>query len=250
MLLNVNTNVDSVIESSFALMKFMEVLMNVYLPYSYNCWRKWMYILRKWTVKGVKRAGTSLSKIFKSLQENDDEVRAANTSLSRTLVNCLSIASTDIITRWNALLSFMQKKKEPSPRHLVATVSTDCPLVLVLRLRISNEPCQLSWKVFTRWSAGWRTSLSMVGIKWNMMYVSGSVLFCLQEASLTLNVQKCEFSQGKIKSLGHSVDAQGVHADPEKTRATAQFPVPSITTELQRWARLTSWESSFQDWLA
>ena len=43
----------SVIESSFALMKFLEVLMNVYLPYSFNCWRKWMYILRKWTAKGV-----------------------------------------------------------------------------------------------------------------------------------------------------------------------------------------------------
>ena len=33
MLLNVNTHANSVIESSFALMKFMEVLMNVYLPY-------------------------------------------------------------------------------------------------------------------------------------------------------------------------------------------------------------------------
>ena len=32
MLLNAN----HVIESSFALMKFMEVLMNVYLPYSFN----------------------------------------------------------------------------------------------------------------------------------------------------------------------------------------------------------------------
>ena len=38
--LKVNTYADSVIESSFALMKFMEVLMNVYLPYSFNCRRK------------------------------------------------------------------------------------------------------------------------------------------------------------------------------------------------------------------
>ena len=35
MLLNVNTHANSVIESSFR--KFMEVLMNVYLPYSFNC---------------------------------------------------------------------------------------------------------------------------------------------------------------------------------------------------------------------
>ena len=37
MLLNVNTYANSVIESSFALTKFMEVLMNVYFPYSFNC---------------------------------------------------------------------------------------------------------------------------------------------------------------------------------------------------------------------
>ena len=33
----------------------MEVLMNLYLPYSFICWRKWMSILRKWTEKGVLR---------------------------------------------------------------------------------------------------------------------------------------------------------------------------------------------------
>ena len=53
MLLNGNTYVNSIIESSFTVMKFTEVLMKVYLPYSFNCWRKWMYILRKWTAKGV-----------------------------------------------------------------------------------------------------------------------------------------------------------------------------------------------------
>ena len=53
MQLNVNTYANSVIESSFTLMKFMELLMNVYLRYSFNGWRKWLYILRKWTAKGV-----------------------------------------------------------------------------------------------------------------------------------------------------------------------------------------------------
>ena len=37
MQLNVNTYANSVIESSFTLMKFKEVLMNVYLRYSFNC---------------------------------------------------------------------------------------------------------------------------------------------------------------------------------------------------------------------
>ena len=53
MQLNVNTYANSVTESSFTLMKFMEVLMNVYWRYSFNRWLKWLYILRKWTAKGV-----------------------------------------------------------------------------------------------------------------------------------------------------------------------------------------------------
>ena len=54
MLLYVNTYSNSVIESSLASVKFMQVIMNVNLPYRFNCWCKWMYILRKWTAKGVK----------------------------------------------------------------------------------------------------------------------------------------------------------------------------------------------------
>ena len=55
----VNIYRNSVVESSFALMKFTEVLMNVYLPFSFDCWRKWMYILRKWTTKVVLPLGWS-----------------------------------------------------------------------------------------------------------------------------------------------------------------------------------------------
>ena len=62
----------------------------------------------------------------------------------------------------------------------------------------------------------------------------GAVLFRLQEAGLTLNVRGCEFSQERIRFLEHIVDAQGVHADPDKSKAIAQFPVPSKPTKLQR----------------
>jgi len=46
MLLNVNTYANSIIESLLVLMKFMEVLLNIYLLYTFNCWRKWMYSKR------------------------------------------------------------------------------------------------------------------------------------------------------------------------------------------------------------
>ena len=61
-----------------------------------------------------------------------------------------------------------------------------------------------------------------------------AVLLRIQRAGLTLNIQKCEFSQGRLKFLGHIFDAQAVHADPEKTSAIAYFPTPTNVTELQR----------------
>ena len=71
--------------------------------------------------------------------------------------------------------------------------------------------------------AGWTISLFME-----------ETIFSLQRAGLTLNIQKCEFSQGRLKFLRQIVNAQGVHAVPEKTRAIGDFPVPTTVTELQR----------------
>ena len=70
MLLNVNIHVNSVIESWSALMKFMEVLMNVCLPYSFNCWRKWMHILGKCTAIGVFFQIVGCWRFFSSYRPN------------------------------------------------------------------------------------------------------------------------------------------------------------------------------------
>ena len=77
-----------------------------------------------------------------------------------------------------------------------------------------------------------------------------AVLFRLQRAGLTLNIQKCEFSQGRLKFLGHIVDAQGVHADPEKTHAIGHFPTPTTVTELQRFMGMVNQLGKFVPGLA
>ena len=41
-------------------------------------------------------------------------------------------------------------------------------------------------------------------------------LRCLQESNLTLNVEKCKFSQKSIHFLGRIIDDKGVHPDPDK----------------------------------
>ena len=60
-----------------------------------------------------------------------------------------------------------------------------------------------------------------------------AVLHRLQEAGLTLN-DKCEFSKPSIRFLAHIIDGSGLHADPLKTSAIAQFPEPLDISGLQR----------------
>lgn len=45
---------------------------------------------------------------------------------------------------------------------------------------------------------------------------------------------KCEFSKSSITFLTHIIDGSGLHDDPLKTSAIAQFPEPSDVTGLQR----------------
>ena len=59
------------------------------------------------------------------------------------------------------------------------------------------------------------------------------VLQRLKEAGLTLN-DKCEFSKGEVKFLGHIVSAQGIAIDPSKVEAIASFPAPEGVPELRR----------------
>ena len=65
----------------------------------------------------------------------------------------------------------------------------------------------------------------------------------LREAAVTLN-KNCEFSKTSIKFLGHTIDAKGIHVDPDKVKAIhvdpdkvkaiRKFPAPTNITELQR----------------
>ena len=57
-------------------------------------------------------------------------------------------------------------------------------------------------------------------------------------------------SQGRLKFLGHIVDAQGVHADPEKTHAKGHFPTLTPVTELQRFMGMVNQLGQFVPGLA
>lgn len=59
------------------------------------------------------------------------------------------------------------------------------------------------------------------------------VLNRLKDYGLKLSPEKCHFFKTSVKYLGHVVDAQGVHTDPEKIAALTSWPRPSNMKELK-----------------
>lgn len=59
------------------------------------------------------------------------------------------------------------------------------------------------------------------------------VLQRLRDYGLKLSPEKCHFFQTSVKYLGHVVDAQGVHTDPDKVSALKDWPRPLTRKELK-----------------
>lgn len=60
------------------------------------------------------------------------------------------------------------------------------------------------------------------------------VLHRLKDYGLKLSPEKCHFFKSSVKYLGHVVDAQGVHTDPDKITALKTWPRPTNREELER----------------
>jgi len=61
-----------------------------------------------------------------------------------------------------------------------------------------------------------------------------ATLHCLQEAVITLNIEKGQFFKTSVKFLGTIIDEQGIHAVPANTKAISAFPPPQNVKDLQR----------------
>ena len=59
------------------------------------------------------------------------------------------------------------------------------------------------------------------------------VLRWLKESGLTLNSDKCKFSQSKERFLSHIVGAEGIHPDPHKIKAITQVKTPQTTKDVR-----------------
>ena len=59
------------------------------------------------------------------------------------------------------------------------------------------------------------------------------VLTRLRDYGLKLSPEKCHFFKTSVKYLGHVIDAQGVHTDPDKVSALKTWPRPTNRQELK-----------------
>ena len=55
-----------------------------------------------------------------------------------------------------------------------------------------------------------------------------ATLHCLQEAGITVNIEKCQFFKTSVKFLSIILDEQGIHADPTKKKAIGSFHLPKM----------------------
>lgn len=60
-----------------------------------------------------------------------------------------------------------------------------------------------------------------------------TILDKLQEAGVTLNMEKCELDRSEDKFLGHIPSADGVQPDPDKEKAIMSMREPSNTGKVR-----------------
>ena len=77
-----------------------------------------------------------------------------------------------------------------------------------------------------------------------------AVMERLQREGLTLNHEKCTFSQSRVKFLGHIIDQFGISPDPDKITAICQLKRPESVSEVWRFLGMANQMSKFAPHLA
>ena len=67
-----------------------------------------------------------------------------------------------------------------------------------------------------------------------------AVLERLQQAKVTLNRNKCQFSITCVRFLGHVIDGSGIHPDPRKLEAIQLMPTPKSPSDVRRFLGMAS----------
>lgn len=77
-----------------------------------------------------------------------------------------------------------------------------------------------------------------------------AVLERIEQKRLTLNEEKCKFSQTRVTFLGHVIDEQGIHPDPHRIEALMEMDKPNNITELRRFLGMVNQLGKFSPRIA
>lgn len=67
----------------------------------------------------------------------------------------------------------------------------------------------------------------------------------LQQANLKINPENFQVMRDEIKYLGHVINQDGIHTDPEKIKAITEITVPQNVKEVRRSVGMVSWYRRF-----
>ena len=67
----------------------------------------------------------------------------------------------------------------------------------------------------------------------------------IEEAGLTLNKEKCQFSKSRISFLGQVIDGSGINPDPNKVSAIKNVGLPGNVSDVRRFLGMTNQLSKF-----
>ena len=77
-----------------------------------------------------------------------------------------------------------------------------------------------------------------------------AVLQRLSTLGMTLNSSKCMFAQSSVNFLGHVIDSQGIHPDPNKVSVIKHFGTPTNVSDVRRFLGMVNQLSKFSPDLA
>ena len=76
------------------------------------------------------------------------------------------------------------------------------------------------------------------------------VLTTLEQEKFLLNKKKCHFFADRLEILGHVINQQGLHTDPNKISLIKNYPQPETRTQLQSFIGLVNYLSKFYPHMA
>lgn len=75
--------------------------------------------------------------------------------------------------------------------------------------------------------------------------ILSDVLKRLRQANLVPNWTKCHFARQRLVYLGHLIDKDGLHTDPDRIAAVSNLTPPTTVKQLRRFLGLSSWYRRF-----